>query len=88
MNTDKKPWVAFVLSLVLPGAGLCYLERWSLGILNFVVVQAILLSLVLAPLGTEVYEYFHYVLLVLAAGSAGLAHAIATQTSGRRMVAG
>lgn len=88
MNTAKKPWVAFVLSLVLPGAGLCYLEKWRWGILNFVVVQAILLSMVLAPLGMEVYEYFHYVLLVLAAGSAGVAHAVATQSPNRTWLAG
>lgn len=79
MNGGKKPWVAFVLSLLLPGAGLCYLDRWSWGVLNFLVVQAVLVGLVLAPLGSEVFEYFHYVLLVLAAGSAGIAHAIGSQ---------
>ena len=77
MQTTKKPWLAFVLSLVLPGAGLCYLDRWGWGLVNFLIVQAILLAIVLLPLGSQVYESFHYVLLVLAAGSAGLAHSLA-----------
>jgi hypothetical protein len=82
MHTAKKPWLAFVLSLILPGAGLCYLEKWTWGIANFLVVQLVLLSMVLAPMGADVYEYFHYVLLILAAGSAGIAHAVGSQ-SGR-----
>jgi hypothetical protein len=75
----KKPWIAFVLSLILPGAGLCYLDKWFWGMLNFLIVQAVLLGIVLLPVGQQIYESFHYVLLVLAAASAGVAHAVATQ---------
>ena len=78
MNANKKPQVAFILSFFVPGAGLVYLDKWSWGLLNFAVVNAMILLLVMLPLGSEVFEYFHYVLLMLAAASAGIAHAVAT----------
>ncbi len=77
MSPVKKPGLAFLLSLVVPGAGLCYLDKWGWGIVNFVAVQMVLLAIMVAPLGSEIYEYFHYVMLVLAAASAGIAHAAA-----------
>jgi hypothetical protein len=36
-STDKKPWVAFLLSFLLPGAGLAYLGQWGWAVLNLVV---------------------------------------------------
>lgn len=35
MATPKKPWVAFLLSLLLTGAGLAYLGKWGWAVLNF-----------------------------------------------------
>ena len=30
----KKPWVAFLLSILLTGAGLAYLGKWGWAVLN------------------------------------------------------
>ena len=35
---NKKPWVAFILSFLLPGAGLAYLGKWLWGVVNLVIV--------------------------------------------------
>jgi len=35
-TTPKKPWVAFLLSILLTGAGLAYLGKWGWAALNFV----------------------------------------------------
>ena len=40
-TTPKKPWVAFLLSILLTGAGLAYLGKWGWAVLNFVVALAI-----------------------------------------------
>lgn len=34
----KKPWLAFLLNFILPGAGLAYLGKWGWALLNFVAV--------------------------------------------------
>jgi hypothetical protein len=78
MDDNKKPWVAFALSFILPGAGLWYLQKWRAGWLNLVIVMVVLLVSLQLPLGQEVFEYFHYLVLVLMAASAGVAHAAAT----------
>ena len=83
----KKPWVAFLLSLLLPGSGLAYLGKWLWAILNFAIVQAVLLSVVLWGSDKPMLEHFHYIMLGLAAGSAGIAHALAMQTNARRQLA-
>src|ERR1051325_8282917 len=41
MTTQKKPWVAFLLSILLTGAGLAYLGKWGWAVLNFVVALGI-----------------------------------------------
>jgi hypothetical protein len=40
-TTPKKPWVAFLLSILLTGAGLAYLGKWGWAVLNLVVALAI-----------------------------------------------
>jgi hypothetical protein len=72
----KKPWLAFVFSLLIPGAGLAYLGKWKWALLNFVLVQVPILLIVLKPI-PSLNEHIHYILLALAAGSAGVAHAVA-----------
>ncbi len=78
----KKPWMAFLLNFLLPGAGMGYLHRWGLALANFLLVQLILLVLCFWPPGPEWHEHFHYVLLVLMAASGGWAHAVASQRRG------
>ncbi len=41
MTAQKKPWVAFLLSILLTGAGLAYLGKWGWAILNFVAAVGI-----------------------------------------------
>src|SRR5579871_5322494 len=47
----KKPWVAFLLNFLLPGAGLAYLGKWGWAVFNFVVVLilAFLLAAAVPP---------------------------------------
>ena len=40
-TTQKKPWVAFLLSILLTGAGLAYLGKWGWAVLNFVAALGI-----------------------------------------------
>ena len=63
--SKNKPWLAFLLSFILPGAGLVYLKKWKHGIANFVVVIAIPLFLVLAVGEPTLVEHIHYVFLGL-----------------------
>ena len=76
--TTKKPWLAGVLSVVLPGAGLVYLGKWLPGLVNFALVQALLMILIFAFGDAQVVEHIHYVFLAAAAASGGYAHAVAT----------
>lgn len=73
----KRPVVAFVLSFIIPGAGLWYLGMPLRGLLNLVavIVLGIVLWLVLPLEVTE--NNFHYFVLCCGAGSGGLAHAVA-----------
>jgi hypothetical protein len=72
----KKPWLAFLFSLIIPGAGLAYLGKWKSAALNFVLVQAVILVVLLKPV-QQLSEHFHYIVLALHAASAGVAHAVA-----------
>ncbi|MCA9213021.1 MAG: hypothetical protein KDB27_08150 [Planctomycetales bacterium] len=74
---DRKPLVAFILSFVLPGAGLLYLRRWRSGVVNFLLVHAVLFLLAFGVNEPYINEHLHYVFLILAAGSGGYAHALA-----------
>ena len=40
-TTQKKPWVAFLLSILLTGAGLAYLGKWGWAVLNLVAALGI-----------------------------------------------
>lgn len=59
----KNPFLAFVLSLVIPGAGLAYLGQWLVGLVNLLVVIALWFSLTLS-FGDVVdrYVYSHYLI--------------------------
>lgn len=76
MNMARKRWIVALLSFILPGAGLVYLGKWSWGLLNLAVAVAILALGMLAG-GDLFVAYIHYPALAVAAGSAGLAHAVA-----------
>lgn len=77
----KKPFVAFLLSFVLPGAGLMYLGQWK-GFLNLgvVLLLGVLAGLVLSD---EAFQsYARYLAYGCAGGSAGLAQLMASQMNG------
>jgi len=68
----KPTVIAPLLNAILPGAGLWYLGESARGIANF--LAAVAVTAVAGLLGTE---HIHYVLLAIATGSAGYAHAVA-----------
>ena len=43
-TTEKKPWVAFLLSILLTGAGLAYLGKWGWALLNLVAAVGICIA--------------------------------------------
>ena len=69
----KRSTIAFLLSLVLPGAGLWYCGWRKLALANFLLAVGI-------PIGGLstgfLSEHIHWVLLAIAAGSAGFAHSM------------
>ncbi len=70
----KRSTKASLLSFVLPGAGLWYCGWRKSAIVNFMLAAAI----PIAGLTTDFFsEYFQWVLLAVAAGSAGIAHSMA-----------
>jgi hypothetical protein len=73
----KRSTIAAMLSLALPGAGLWYCGRSRLALANL----AIAVGLPLVGLMTGfVAEHILWVFLAIAAGSAGFAHAMASQS--------
>ena len=68
----RRSTTATLLSFVIPGTGLWYLGRHRRAVVNFV-------AAVLASIAGLLWanEYVHYVILGIAAGSAGYAHATA-----------
>ena len=54
--TPKKPWVAFLLSILLTGAGLAYLGKWGWAVLNLAaaIVIAIIAVNISPDLGSPV----------------------------------
>lgn len=72
----KNTVLATVLNAALPGVGFAYLGRWKWAIINFVVVQAIIVGAVYAN-EPAVVEHIHWIILVLAVGSGSLAHTAA-----------
>lgn len=75
----KKPMVAFLLSFILPGAGLAYLGKWTWAFINLGV--AILVGVGAMVLLSEalLYQYGRYIGIAVGGGSAGLAHTLAKQ---------
>ena len=75
----KSPLLAFLLSFFFPGLGLVYTgHRWQ-GVVNLLIALAVPPILIwLWP--DSVLEFLHYVMLAIAAGSGGLAHAAALKT--------
>jgi len=70
----KKSTTAAVMSFVIPGAGLWCLGKRAVGMANLLVATAIIVLL-----AGVVSDQIHYVILAVAAGSAGLAHAIGSR---------
>ena len=75
----KSPFLAFILSFLLPGAGLCYLGKWGWGLVNLAVVLAVGVAAALL-LSEEAFEkYIRYMAMGCGGGSGGLAMALAQQ---------
>lgn len=75
----KRPFVAFLLSFLLPGAGLAYLGLWKWALINLLAVLVV--GFLLAFLLPEEFldRYMRYVAIGLSSGSGGLAQALAVQ---------
>jgi hypothetical protein len=84
----KKPWLAFTLSFLLPGAGLVYLGKWKWGIINLVSVLGI--GVVMTFLLPD--DMFEKIINPVAAGlgvaSGGLATSVAKEMNMRSTVSG
>lgn len=72
----SKSRIAAVCSFLVPGSGLVYLGKWVWGVTNLALATGAVLLLSSSP---TISEHIHYVFLAIAAGSAGLAHAAATE---------
>jgi hypothetical protein len=70
--------IATSLNFLLPGAGLWYLGRPGLGAINFLAATGLVAG-VWVRSGGFVEDHLHWVALVAAAASAGLAHSLAVQ---------
>jgi hypothetical protein len=78
----KKPSIAFILSLLIPGAGLAYAGKWRWGLVNFGIVLVIG-AVAMAVLSKETFdEYVKIIALACAVGSAGFARSVADQLNG------
>ena len=75
----KKPFVAFLLSFLLPGAGLAYLGKWKWAIINFILVLLVgVLAAFLLP--DDIFDrYMRFIALGCSVGSGGLAQQLAVQ---------
>ncbi len=73
----KRPWLAFVFSLLVPGAGLAYAGYRRLAVLNLLVAVLLLVGFVVLWPRETLFDWLHYTLLVVGAASGGLAHAAA-----------
>ena len=78
----KKAWLAFLLSLALPGAGLAYLGKWPSALGNFA-AALIVVGTVVATMPPSIIESIHYLYLAIGVGSGAWAHAAATQHNER-----
>ena len=69
----KTSTISAALNFVIPGAGLWYSGRKRLAVVNL--LAATVLVAAITGIG-GLSEQIHYVILAVAAGSAGLAHAM------------
>ncbi len=80
----KRPFLAFLLSFLLPGAGLWYLGKWGWGFLNLGIVLSLGVILGLT-LPEEVFErYIRFVAIGCGGGSAAFAELTAKRMNERR----
>jgi hypothetical protein len=79
----KKPFVAFFLSFILPGAGLAYLGRWKHAFLNFGVVLVVGFVLAVCLPDAVFQEYIRYVAYGIAGASGALAQQAARQQNAK-----
>ena len=69
----KSPFLAFLLSFFLPGAGLAYLGFWKAALLNFILALAIGVILAFVLPDSTSGSYLRYVAFGLAGGSGAYA---------------
>ena len=74
---------AFILSFLLPGAGLWYLGKWKWGFVNLGVVLTLGVILSLALPDDTFSKVTRWVAMGCAGGSGGLAQAIAQQMNAK-----
>jgi hypothetical protein len=79
----KRSTIAFLLSFLIPGAGLWYLHKPMWGAANLFLVLAVGIVLAFILPNQIIDEKFHYFLLACAAASGGFAHATATRLNRR-----
>jgi hypothetical protein len=72
----KKPTAAFILSFILPGAGLAYLGKWKWAFINFGVVCLVGVAAGLLLSEVTLHQYGNYIAVACSSGSAGLAQAL------------
>jgi hypothetical protein len=77
----KSPFLAFTMSFFLPGAGLCYLGKWTWGFVNFAVVLFVGVIAALALSDEALEKYMRYLAIACGGGSGGLAMSLAQQMS-------
>ena len=75
----KKPFVAFLLSFLLSGAGLAYLGKWKRAIINLILVLLVgVLAAFLLP--EDIFDrYVRFIAFGCAGGSGALAQQLAVQ---------
>jgi hypothetical protein len=77
------PQTAFLLNFIIPGVGLAYLGKKSVAMVNFGI--AVILPLAACWFWPETSSnWVRYLILAIAAGSGGFAHAAAEQDVGKK----
>lgn len=69
----KHGWLAVGLNCILPGAGLAYLGLWRRAIINFGVIQLIVVCS-FAIGDPKIIEHIHWVLMAVIVWSGAIAH--------------
>jgi len=74
----KKPIVAFILSFLLPGAGLAYLGKWKWAFINLGIVLLVGVAATFLLSQETLHQYGHYIAIGCSGGSGGLAQVLTT----------